>query len=384
MTQETTNTQAMKHLFTSESVTEWHPDKICDQISDSILDACLTQDPYSRVACECLITTNKLIITGEVTTTAHVDYEAIARKKIIEIGYNSEEIFFDGNTCDVEVLIHTQSPDIAMGVDSWGAGDQWIMFGYATNETKSFLPLSIDLAHRLAEKLSEVRKNNTIPYLRPDGKTQVTIAEENGKKWVDTVVLSTQHSKDIDQETLKSDIKKLVIDPILWDKITDQTIFHINPTGNFYIGGPVWDTGLTGRKIIVDTYWGMGRHGWGAFSGKDATKVDRSAAYMARYLAKNIVASGLCDRCEIQLSYAIWVAQPVSIALDCFGTEKVDTDRIIRAIYENFDLTPGGIITKLALREPIYSQTAAYGHFGRDIFSWEKTDDKTIFEKLLG
>lgn len=372
----------MKKLFTSESVTEWHPDKICDQISDSILDACLQQDPYARVACECLITTNKLVIAGEITTTATVDYEAIAKKTIVDIGYNSEEVFFDGNTCDVELLIDTQSPDIAMWVNTWWAWDQWLMFGYATNETDSFLPLAIDLAHRLAEKLSEVRKNGQLAYLRPDGKTQVTIAEEDGKVWVDTVVVSTQHSKDTNQDTLKKDIQELVIQPVIWDKLTDKTIFHINPTGNFYIGGPVGDTGLTGRKIIVDTYGWMGRHGWGAFSGKDATKVDRSAAYMARYLAKNIVASGLCDRCEIQLSYAIGVAQPVSIAVDCFGTQKVDTNDIIQAIYEKFDLTPVGIINKLELRKPIYSKTAAYGHFGRDIFSWEKIDSKSIFEVL--
>ncbi len=373
----------MKHLFTSESVTEGHPDKICDQISDAILDACLTQDPYARVACECLITTNKLIIAGEITTTAKVNYEKIAREKIIEIWYDSEQKFFDGNTCEVEILIHTQSPDIAMWVDIGWAGDQGLMFGYATNETESLLPMPIDLAHKLAKQLSIVRKNWTLPYLRPDGKTQVTVATEEGKTWIDTIVLSTQHSKNISQEQLKADIIEFVIHPIVKDNIAPETIFHINPTGNFFVGWPAWDTGVTWRKIIVDTYWGMGRHGWGAFSGKDPTKVDRSAAYMARYLAKNIVASGICDKCEIQLAYAIWVAQPVSIWLECFGTEKTNIDEIIATIYENFDISPKWIIEKLELRKPIYSATAAYGHFWRDRFPWEKTDSIEIFKKLL-
>lgn len=373
----------MKHLFTSESVTEGHPDKICDQISDAILDACLIQDPYARVACECLITTNKLIIAGEITTTAKVDYERIGREKITEVWYDSEEKFFDGNTCAVEVLIHTQSPDIAMWVDTGWAGDQGLMFGYATNETESLLPMPIDIAHKLAKQLSIVRKNWILPYLRPDGKTQITIATEEGKTWIDTIVLSTQHSNTISQEQLKADIIEFVIYPIAKDNITQETKFNINPTGNFLIGWPAWDTGVTGRKIIVDTYWGMGRHGWGAFSGKDPTKVDRSAAYMARYLAKNIVASGICDKCEIQLAYAIWVAQPVSIWLECFGTEKTNIDDIITTIYENFDISPKWIIEKLELRKPIYSATAAYGHFWRNEFPREKIDSIEIFKKLL-
>ena len=373
----------MKHLFTSESVTEGHPDKICDQISDAILDACLTQDPYARVACECLITTNKLIIAGEITTTAKVNYEKIAREKIIEIWYDSEQKFFDGNTCEVEVLIHTQSPDIAMWVDIGWAGDQGLMFGYATNETESLLPMPIDIAHKLAKQLSVVRKNWILPYLRPDGKTQVTIATEEGKTWIDTIVLSTQHSNTISQEQLKADIIEFVIYPIAKDNITQETKFNINPTGNFLIGWPAWDTGVTGRKIIVDTYWGMWRHGWGAFSGKDPTKVDRSAAYMARYLAKNIVASGVCDKCEIQIAYAIWVAQPVSIWLECFWTEKTNIDKVITTIYENFDLSPRWIIEKLDLRKPIYSATAKYGHFWRKEVAWEKIDSIEIFKKLL-
>ena len=373
----------MKHLFTSESVTEGHPDKICDQISDAILDACLMQDPYARVACECLITTNKLIVAGEITTTAKVDYEKIAREKIREIWYDSEEKFFDGNTCEVEILIHTQSPDIAMWVDIGWAGDQGLMFGYATNETESLLPMPIDLAHKLAKQLSIVRKNWTLPYLRPDGKTQVTVATEEGKTWIDTIVLSTQHSKNISQEQLKADIIEFVIHPIVKDNIAPEMIFHINPTGNFFVGWPAWDTGVTWRKIIVDTYWGMGRHGWGAFSGKDPTKVDRSAAYMARYLAKNIVASGICDKCEIQIAYAIWVAHPVSIWLECFWTEKTNIDDIITTIYENFDISPKWIIEKLDLRKPIYSATAAYGHFWRNEFPREKIDSIEIFKKLL-
>ena len=377
------NTSNEKILFTSESVTEGHPDKICDQISDAILDACLEQDPFSRVACEWLITTNKLIIAGEITTQAQVNYEAIARKVICDIGYDSEEKFFDGKSCEVEVLIHTQSPDIAMGVDTWGAGDQGIMFGYATNETDSFLPMPIDLAHKLAFQLSKVRKNWVLPFLRPDGKTQVSVEYENGKaKRIATIVVSTQHSKDITQEELHQAIKKEVIAPIVGDLVVEQTVVHINPTGNFYIGGPVGDCGLTGRKIIVDSYGGMGRHGGGAFSGKDPTKVDRSAAYMARYLAKNIVASGLCEKCELQISYAIGVKQPVSLFLEDFWTAKIEKKLILELIQNHFDLSPQWIIDFLQLRKPIYKATASYGHFGKQELSREQLGSLELFRKL--
>lgn len=372
-----------KILFTSESVTEGHPDKICDQISDAILDACLEQDPFSRVACECLITTNKLIIAGEITTQAQVDYEAIARKVICDIGYDSEEKFFDGKCCEVEVLIHTQSPDIAMGVDTWGAGDQGIMFGYASNETQSFLPMPIDLAHKLASQLSKVRKSWFLPFLRPDGKTQVSVEYENGKaKRIATIVVSTQHSKDITQEELHKAIKKEVIAPIVGDLMDAQTVVHINPTGSFYVGGPVWDCGLTGRKIIVDSYGSMGRHGGGAFSGKDPTKVDRSAAYMARYLAKNIVASGLCEKCELQISYAIGVKQPVSLFLEDFWTAKVEKKLILETIQTHFDLSPQWIIDFLQLRKPTYKATASYGHFGKQELSREQLGSLELFRKL--
>lgn len=377
------NTSNEKILFTSESVTEGHPDKICDQISDAILDACLEQDPFSRVACECLITTNKLIIAGEITTQAQVNYEAIARKVICDIGYDSEEKFFDGKNCEVEVLIHTQSPDIAMGVDTWGAGDQGIMFGYASNETQSFLPMPIDLAHKLAFHLSKVRKNWILPFLRPDGKTQVSVEYENGKaKRIATIVVSTQHSKDITQEELHQAIKKEVIVPIVGDLMDEQTVVHINPTGSFYVGGPVGDCGLTGRKIIVDSYGGMGRHGGGAFSGKDPTKVDRSAAYMARYLAKNIVASGLCEKCELQISYAIGVKQPVSLFLEDFGTAKIEKKLILETIQTHFDLSPQWIIDFLQLRKPIYKATASYGHFGKQELSREQLGSLELFRKL--
>ena len=377
------NTSNEKNLFTSESVTEGHPDKICDQISDAILDACLEQDPFSRVACECLITTNKLIIAGEITTQAQVNYEAIARKVICDIGYDSEEKFFDGKSCEVEVLIHTQSPDIAMGVDTWGAGDQGIMFGYATNETASFLPMPIDLAHKLAFQLSKVRKIWLLPFLRPDGKTQVSVEYENGKaKRIATIVVSTQHSKDITQEELHQAIKKEVIAPIVEDLMDEQTVVHINPTGSFYVGGPVGDCGLTGRKIIVDSYGGMGRHGGGAFSGKDPTKVDRSAAYMARYLAKNIVASGLCEKCELQISYAIGVKQPVSLFLEDFWTAKVEKKLILETIQTHFDLSPQWIIDFLQLRKPIYKATASYGHFGKQELSREQLGSLELFRKL--
>lgn len=377
------NTSNEKILFTSESVTEGHPDKICDQISDAILDACLEQDPFSRVACECLITTNKLIIAGEITTQAQVNYEAIARKVICDIGYDSEEKFFDGKSCEVEVLIHTQSPDIAMGVDTWGAGDQGIMFGYATNETASFLPMPIDLAHKLAFQLSKVRKSWLLPFLRPDGKTQVSVEYENGKaKRIATIVVSTQHSKDITQEELHQAIKKEVIAPIVGDLMDEQTVVHINPTGSFYVGGPVGDCGLTGRKIIVDSYGGMGRHGGGAFSGKDPTKVDRSAAYMARYLAKNIVASGLCEKCELQISYAIGVKQPVSLFLEDFWTAKVEKKLILETMQTHFDLSPQWIIDFLQLRKPIYKTTASYGHFGKQGLSREQLGSLELFRKL--
>lgn len=377
------NTSNEKILFTSESVTEGHPDKICDQISDAILDACLEQDPFSRVACECLITTNKLIIAGEITTQAQVNYEAIARKVICDIGYDSEEKFFDGKSCEVEVLIHTQSPDIAMGVDTWGAGDQGIMFGYASNETQSFLPMPIDLAHKLAFQLSKVRKTWLLPFLRPDWKTQVSVEYENGKaKRIATIVVSTQHSKDITQEELHKAIKDEVIAPIVGELMDEQTLIHINPTGNFYIGGPVGDCGLTGRKIIVDSYGGMGRHGGGAFSGKDPTKVDRSAAYMARYLAKNIVASELCEKCELQISYAIGVTQPVSLFLEDFWTAKVEKKLILETIQTHFDLSPHWIIDFLQLRKPTYKATASYWHFWREIFPWEQLGSLELFRKL--
>ena len=377
------NTSNEKILFTSESVTEGHPDKICDQISDAILDACLEQDPFSRVACECLITTNKLIIAGEITTQAQVNYEAIARKVICDIGYDSEEKFFDGKNCEVEVLIHTQSPDIAMGVDTWGAGDQGIMFGYASNETQSFLPMPIDLAHKLAFQLSKVRKSWLLPFLRPDGKTQVSVEYENGKaKRIATIVVSTQHSKDITQEELHQAIKKEVIAPIVGDLMDEQTVVHINPTGSFYVGGPVGDCGLTGRKIIVDSYGGMGRHGGGAFSGKDPTKVDRSAAYMARYLAKNIVASGLCEKCELQISYAIGVKQPVSLFLEDFWTAKVEKKLILETMQTHFDLSPQWIIDFFQLRKPIYKATASYGHFGKQELSREQLGSLELFRKL--
>ena len=377
------NTSNEKILFTSESMTEGHPDKICDQISDAILDACLEQDPFSRVACECLITTNKLIIAGEITTQAQVDYEAIARKVICDIGYDSEEKFFDGKSCEVEVLIHTQSPDIAMGVDTWGAGDQGIMFGYASNETQSFLPMPIDLAHKLAFQLSKVRKSWLLPFLRPDGKTQVSVEYENGKaKRIATIVVSTQHSKDITQEELHKAIKDEVIAPIVGDLMDEQTLIHINPTGSFYVGGPVGDCGLTGRKIIVDSYGGMGRHGGGAFSGKDPTKVDRSAAYMARYLAKNIVASGLCEKCELQISYAIGVNQPVSLFLEDFWTAKIEKKLILETIQTHFDLSPQWIIDFLQLRKPIYKATASYGHFGKQELSREQLGSLELFRKL--
>ena len=374
-----------KRLFTSESVTEGHPDKICDQISDAILDELMKQDPMSRVACETSITTGLVLVMGEITTKGYVDIQKIVRETIREIGYDRAKYGFDCDTCGVITALDEQSTDIAMGVDkaleakenkmsdeeldAIGAGDQGMMFGYATNETEEFMPYPIALAHKLALKLTEVRKNGTLDYLRPDGKTQVTVEyDEDGKPVrLDAVVLSTQHDAEVSQEQIHKDIKKYVFDPVLpKDMVDENTKFFINPTGRFVIGGPNGDSGLTGRKIIVDTYGGYARHGGGAFSGKDCTKVDRSAAYAARYVAKNIVAAGLADKCEIQLSYAIGVAHPTSIMVDTFGTGKLSDEKFVEIIRENFDLRPAGIIKMLDLRRPIYKQTAAYGHFGRN------------------
>lgn len=393
-----------KLLFTSESVTEGHPDKMCDQISDAILDALLEQDPMSRVACETATTTGLVLVMGEITTKAYVDIQKIVRETIREIGYTRGKYGFDAETCGVITAIDEQSSDIAMGVDkaleakentmtdeeieAIGAGDQGMMFGYATNETEELMPYPISLAHKLALQLTRVRKDGTLKYLRPDGKTQVTVEyDENGKPFrLDAVVLSTQHDPDVTQEQIHEDIRKYVFDPVLPQNMVDEgTKFFINPTGRFVIGGPHGDSGLTGRKIIVDTYGGYGRHGGGAFSGKDCTKVDRSAAYAARYVAKNIVAAGLADRCEIQLSYAIGVAQPTSIMVDTFGTGKVSDEKLTEIVRENFDLRPAGIIKMLDLRRPIYKQTAAYGHFGRTDLDlpWEKTDKADMLKKYL-
>jgi len=357
---------------------------MCDQISDAVLDSCLAQDPFSRVACETFTTTWIVIVAGEITTKANVDYESIVRNIVLDIWYDGDRKYFDGNNCAVVNLIHKQSPNIAQGVDVGWAGDQGIMYGYACNETKSYLPLPIYLAHALAKKLTEVRKNWILPFLYPDGKTQVTVEYDNEKPiGVDTVVISSQHSLEVTQEHIAIAIREHVISPILGDLVGEDTKFFINPTGMFNIWWPKGDSGLTGRKIIVDTYWGIGRHGGWAFSGKDASKVDRSGAYMARYLAKNIVASWVCDRCEIQLGYAIWVIQPVSIYVDCFGTEKIDLQNIIDSVKNNFDLSPTWIIEKLDLRKPIFQKTAAYGHFGREEFSWERLDSVEAFKKLL-
>lgn len=375
----------MRYFVTSESVTAGHPDKVCDQISDAILDACLAEDPDSRVACETLVTTGTAIVSGEITTKARVDYTNLVRKTICDIGYDEQEACFDGKDIGVHLLINTQSPDIAMGVDTGGAGDQGLMYGYATNETPNYLPAPISFAHALSKRLGQVRKDKTLPYLLPDGKTQVTVEYEGNKIIrIDTVVVSNQHRASVSQEELHEGIRREVIVPMLGHLIDDQTKIHINPTGNFVIGGPKGDCGLTGRKIIVDTYGGVGRHGGGAFSGKDPSKVDRSGAYIARYLAKNIVAAGLADRCEIQISYAIGVAQPVSVYLELFDTEKVDKQSIIDCVKNNFDLSPRGIITKLNLKNPIYQKTASYGHFGRDDVSWEALDSVDVFKKLLG
>ncbi len=376
-----------RFLFTSESVTEGHPDKIADQISDAILDACLAQDPTSRVACETLTCTGLVVVAGEITTKAYVDFQTVVRETVRAIGYDDAKKGFDCDTCGVISTINRQSPDIAQGVDTGGAGDQGMMFGYATNETPEYMPTPISLAHKLAFKLSEVRKSGLMDYLRPDGKSQVTVEYDANHKpvRVDAVVISTQHAEFSDRdknstltnEKLHADIMENVIQAVIPAELLDaDTKYHINPTGRFVIGGPMGDSGLTGRKIIVDTYGGMGRHGGGAFSGKDSTKVDRSAAYVARYIAKNIVAAGLADRVEVQLAYAIGVADPVSIRIDTFGTGKVSENRLIELVRENFKLTPKGIIESLDLRRPVFKQTAAYGHFGRtgDAFTWEKTD----------
>lgn len=393
---------AKRRLFTSESVTEGHPDKICDQISDAILDAILEKDPNARVACETSVTTGLVLVSGEITTSTYVDIPRIVRDTVREIGYTRAKYGFDADTCAVLTSIDEQSPDIAMGVDralearegqmtdeeieAIGAGDQGLMFGFACNETEELMPLPISLAHRLARRLAEVRKTDVLPYLRPDGKTQVTIEyDENGKPVrVDTIVVSAQHHPEITQEQIQRDIKEQVIKPVVPAELLDEnTKYFINPTGRFVIGGPQGDAGLTGRKIIVDTYGGYARHGGGAFSGKDPTKVDRSAAYAARYVAKNIVAAGLADKCEVQLAYAIGVARPVSISIDTFGTGKVSEDILIEVVRSNFDLRPAGIIKMLDLRRPIYKQTAAYGHFGRtDIdLPWERTDKATTLRE---
>ncbi|MCI9237568.1 methionine adenosyltransferase [Lachnospiraceae bacterium 50-23] len=393
-----------RRLFTSESVTEGHPDKMCDQISDAILDALMAQDPMSRVACETAATTGLVLVMGEISTKAYVDIQKIVRQTIKEIGYTRGKFGFDADTCGVITAIDEQSSDIAMGVDkaleaktnqmseeeieAIGAGDQGMMFGYASDETPELMPYPISLAHKLAIRLTEVRKNGTLPYLRPDGKTQVTVEydEQGVPKRLDAVVLSTQHDPDVTQEQIHEDIKKHVFDAIIPEGMVDEnTKFFINPTGRFVIGGPNGDSGLTGRKIIVDTYGGMARHGGGAFSGKDCTKVDRSAAYAARYVAKNIVAAGLARKCEIQLSYAIGVAHPTSIMVDTFGTGKLSDEKLVEIIRENFDLRPAGIIKMLDLRRPIYKQTAAYGHFGRTDadLSWEKTDKAEKLKSYL-
>lgn len=393
-----------KHLFTSESVTEGHPDKMCDAISDAVLDALMEQDPMSRVACETCTTTGLVMVMGEITTKAYVDIQKIVRDTVREIGYTKSEYGFDANTCGVMVVLDEQSPDIAMGVDkaleakehkmtdaqieAIGAGDQGMMFGFATNETEEFMPYPISLAHKLAKRLTEVRKNGTLKYLRPDGKSQVTVEYDENDKPVrlDAVVLSTQHDESVTQEQIHADVKKYIFDEILPQHMIDgNTKFFINPTGRFVIGGPQGDSGLTGRKIIVDTYGGYARHGGGAFSGKDCTKVDRSAAYAARYVAKNIVAAGLADKCEIQLSYAIGVAHPTSIMVDTYGTGKLSNEKLVDIIRSNFDLRPAGIIKMLDLRRPIYKQTAAYGHFGRNDLDlpWERLDKVELLKSYL-
>lgn len=392
-----------KHLFTSESVTEGHPDKICDNISDAVLDAILAQDPDGRVACETTCITDQIMVMGEITTKAKIDIEKIARDVVYEIGYDSPEKGFDGHTCKVQIAIDKQSPDIALGVDKsyelkegyddsynlHGAGDQGMMFGYACDETEELMPLSISLSHKLAKQLTNVRKDGTLPYLRPDGKTQVTVEydESGAPKRVDTIVISSQHSADVSLDQIRSDIVKYVIKPIVPENLLDDdTIIYVNPTGRFVTGGPAGDSGLTGRKIIVDTYGGIGRHGGGCFSGKDPTKVDRSAAYAARYVAKNIVAAGLAKKCEIQIAYAIGVAHPVSVMIDTFGTGIISDDTLSEIVTETFDLRPAAIIDSLNLRRPIYRQLAAYGHMGRTDLDlpWEKTDKAVELKQAAG
>ena len=373
-------------IFTSESVTEGHPDKIADQISDAVLDAMIEQDPESRVACETLITTGLVVISAEITTKSQVDIQQVARNTIREIGYTDSAMGFDANTCSVLLTIDKQSPDIALGVNRKGAGDQGLMFGYACDETEEFMPSPILYAHKLARRLSEVRKDGTLPFLRPDGKSQVTFRYEDGEPvGVDAVVISSQHSEDVSREDLHEGIRQNVIDHCMGTLISKNTKIHINPTGNFVIGGPMGDTGLTGRKIIVDTYGGWSRHGGGAFSGKDPSKVDRSAAYMARYIAKNIVAASLASRCEVQIAYAIGVVEPVSVMIETFGTAVLPEERISEAVREVFDLTPEGIISHLGLLKPIYRKTASYGHFGRneETFSWERTDRIAELKKAV-
>lgn len=391
-----------KRLFTSESVTEGHPDKICDQISDAVLDALLAQDPQSRVACETCVTTNFVLVMGEVSTKAQIDYEALIRDVIREIGYTDENIGFDADTCRIEIRLDQQSPDIAMGVDRSmeakeggeneqednGAGDQGMMFGYASNETEELMPYAISMAHKLTRRLAQLRKSGELSYLRPDGKAQVSVEydSEGRPKRIDAVVCSTQHTAEVSREQLCRDIREKLFDQVLPPDMTDEdTKYYINPTGQFIVGGPNGDSGLTGRKIIVDTYGGYGRHGGGAFSGKDCTKVDRGAAYAARYIAKNIVAAGLADKCEIQLSYAIGVAQPISIMIETFGTGKLPDEKLVEIVRENFDLRPTGIIRMLDLRRPVFKKTAAYGHFGREDadFTWEKTDRAELLKKYL-
>ena len=380
--------KTQKYLFTSESVTEGHPDKIADQISDAVLDAVLADDPTGRVACEVLVTTGTCIVAGEITTKTYVDVQRIARGTIDYVGYNDAAFGFDANTCGVHNLIQSQSPDISMGVDTGGAGDQGMMFGFACDETPELMPLPIMMAHKLVQRLSVARREGILEFLRPDGKSQVSVEYVDGKpKRIEAVVISTQHSSDISIEELRQEVKKHIIDPIVPSGMVDsQTKYHINPTGRFVVGGPHGDTGLTGRKIIVDTYGGMGRHGGGAFSGKDPTKVDRSACYMARYIAKNIVASKLATRCEVQLAYAIGVAEPVSVSVDTFGTGAIPDDQFTDLVRKNFNLTPRAIIDHLKLRRPIYRKTAAFGHFGRteDTFTWEFTDKAEALKEHAG
>ncbi len=381
-----------KYLFTSESVTEGHPDKLCDQISDGVLDALYKQDPESRVAVETLATTGLIVVAGEVTTKGYIDVQGVARDVIREAGYDNPNYGFDADQCAVVVALHEQSPDIAQGVDKTkeheqGAGDQGLMFGYATNETEDYMPLPIDLSHKLTKRLSEVRKKGILNWVRPDGKSQVTIEYEDGTpKRADTIVISTQHSPDVEYEQIKEDIIEQVIKPVCSDWIDEDTKYHINPTGRFVQGGPPGDTGLTGRKIIVDTYGGHGSHGGGAFSGKDPSKVDRSASYMARHIAKNVVAAGIADKCEVQIAYAIGVAEPVSVLVNTYGTGKISEDKIVEIIKDNFDLKPAEIIKYLDLRRPIYKKTAAYGHFGRDEpeFTWEKLNKTEDLKKAAG